>query len=326
MIKKTMAITIKIRGIYSTALTRFFMDRGCDIVLPSGEIKERFKDLYSFTDNNFSDLTIIDRRSGIGIRIQGKPDKLEKIYHMIRDIFWDAAFYKNAGTGILKVEFSLGTLHKLDDIRDSVIPTIVGHHRFRNMDIQKRLDHAEKECWSGHPEERDRLSRDMEKRLVWDNYEKGKFLRIEHVKLNDKKINLSPGKIVQADFGRGILKLERTGFKAGGRYDGLNVPIYNGDYCITEVTEGDWFYRQTYYRGNGKVLGEYWNINTPIEFYPDKIRYLDLEIDLVRSIGMNIQTVDRDELEKRIKSGVISKKLERKTKSAAEELSEKLRR
>ena len=65
----------------------------------------------------------------------------------------------------------------------------------------------------------------------------------------------------------------RREIKPGGTYDGLDVEKEAGDYAITLFQEGAWSSRTSYYGSGGRLKGEYWNINTPIEIYPEKIHY-----------------------------------------------------
>jgi len=59
--------------------------------------------------------------------------------------------------------------------------------------------------------------------------------------------------------------------------------------------------------------GKYWNINSPIEFYPDHIRYLDLHIDVIQRPGACPKIIDQEKLEKALARGFISKELFQKS-------------
>jgi Ribonuclease G/E len=61
----------RVRGIYSTALTKLLIDNGFEIAQPSTRIKERF----NLKDNQkLADLMITDRRNRQGIHIRGKAE------------------------------------------------------------------------------------------------------------------------------------------------------------------------------------------------------------------------------------------------------------
>lgn len=51
---------LNIRGIYATALTRFFLDKGVSIVSPSEEIVNRFGTVASFSFDRPSDVALVD--------------------------------------------------------------------------------------------------------------------------------------------------------------------------------------------------------------------------------------------------------------------------
>jgi hypothetical protein len=62
-------VTLKIRGIYATALMRLFSDMGYGITQPSADICERFR----IPRNEMSpDISIVDRKDRQGILISGK--------------------------------------------------------------------------------------------------------------------------------------------------------------------------------------------------------------------------------------------------------------
>jgi len=71
--------------------------------------------------------------------------------------------------------------------------------------------------------------------------------------------------------------------------------------------ENYWSLKHTYYSSKGLIKGKYWNINTPIEFYPDHIRYLDLHIDVIQRPGAGPKIIDQEKLEKALVRGFISK-------------------
>jgi protein associated with RNAse G/E len=171
------------------------------------------------------------------------------------------------------------------------------------------VDLMEKKELSNHPERRKAVSENLEKRLVWDTYAPGKEIGLVHVKLDGQILSLSEGEVLQANFNKRRLILKRSKFKGRSAYDGLDVPKQEGDYAITEVKEGDWFYKHTYLRKNGEIIGWYYNINTPVEFYPEEIRYVDLDIDVVGRPDGKAEVKDEAILEKQFESGHLSANL-----------------
>lgn len=79
----------------------------------------------------------------------------------------------------------------------------------------------------------------------------------------------------------GTLELVRR-FRSGGTYDGLRLPKVEGDWGTLLLSEGAWVTVRRYFRRDGTLVGELYNIGTPVEFYPDHLRYVDLELDVVR--------------------------------------------
>jgi predicted RNA-binding protein associated with RNAse of E/G family len=106
--------------------------------------------------------------------------------------------------------------------------------------------------------------------------------------------------------------------------NGLDLPIEEGDYAITVVTEGQWHFQHTYYRRDGRPIGEYYNINTPVEFYPWGIRYVDLEVDVIRRAGKPPVLIDRDRLSILVREGFVHRGLEEKALRTSHELMQAL--
>ena len=105
-----------------------------------------------------------------------------------------------------------------------------------------------------------------------------------------------------------------------GRYDGLDAPIQEGDYGLTEIKEGAWHLKHSYYTKEHKLIGEYFNINTPVELYPYGARYLDLEVDVVCRSGEKPFLLDREKLALLSRNGCISSDLEKRAVAVAEDL------
>lgn len=313
-----MGITLRIRGIYATALTRFLIDNGFSIVCPSRAIMERFGKHEKFEFHEPVDVEIKDMEGGQGILLAGKPNRTGPVVALLRNTLFDAIFRKagNDQWGATEIEFPFLAKSSLDEVRQRVIPTLWHHHRLRLIDSDY-VDAVEMEDLAAHPEMRKTLSRNLEKGLIWDTYQEGKAIGIDHVKLNGQAIALSKGEIIATNPEEKRLTLKRIGFKGGTEYDGLSLPQKKGDYAITKAKEGDWFYSHTYYRRNGQLIGTYYNINTLVEFYPDKIRYVDLEIDVVKWPNGKAKIIDEEKLNRQFESGYLSEGLKAKAKKTA---------
>jgi len=91
----------RVRGIYSTALTKLLIDNGFEIVQPSIRIKERF----NLEDNQKTpNLTITDRRNRQGIYLQGKAEPVNTFCSILRSHLDDVI--------IRRWPFSIGGIYK----------------------------------------------------------------------------------------------------------------------------------------------------------------------------------------------------------------------
>jgi len=214
------------------------------------------------------------------------------------------------------VEFPFVSKASLDRIRDEVVPTMDGHHRFRII-ASEYVDLVEREV-EKYPFKMEKMEEAIKRRLILDSLEEGRGLKIEHVKPEGKVIQLQGGEITFLSPDKKEMLIRRA--LRGGRYDGLDLIIEKGDYAITRVREGDWLVRHSYYSAEGVLRGKYWNINTPVEFYPEKIRYIDLHVDVVLKGGERPETIDRDQLERLVEKGYIREELAYKALQAAEAL------
>lgn len=322
-----MEIALKIRGIYTTALTKFFLDHNLAIVQPSKTIKERFHNYKNIDSCKPIAVEIRDVEDKQGILLKGQAVKLNFVVGLIRENFFDVLCWERiyGEFDFTEIEFPYLAKSALDELRNRVVPTVPNHHRLRII-ASEYVDLMEKMQLARYPEKREATGKALEKRLIWDRFEKGKVVGIDHVKLDGKVISLSEGEIVEMSPEKRELTLKRAKYKGRDKYDGLNLPKEAGDYALTEVREGDWFYKHTYYHSDGEIVGEYYNINTPVEFYPDKIRYVDLEIDVVKWTDGKVEIIEEELLNQKLKLDCLSEDLAKKAERVAEELKEKLSR
>jgi len=317
-----MEVGLKIRGIYATALTKFFLDHDLAIIQPSRTIRERFtsyKKIYSFGP---VDVEIVDLENKQGVLLKGDPVKLSFVVKLIREKFYDVIFRerKYGKLNFMELEFPYLAKAALDELRNEILPTVLNHHRMRII-ASEYVDLMEKMQLASHPERREKVGRSLEKRLIWDKLEKGEIVAVHHVKLDGEVISLSEGEIIEINPEERKLVLKRTKYKGRGEYNGLSLPKEPGDYAITEIKEGDWICKHTYHHRDNRLIGEYYNINTPVEFYSDKVRYIDLEIDVVKWPDGKVRVIEEELLDRALKLGYLSEKLAERAKKVAEELS-----
>lgn len=328
-----MAPLLKVRGIYTTALTKLLQDEGYRIVDPSPEIQERFGLPQS---GELPEIFIQDRDDLQGVDIIGEAAQISPLVRLLQDRLLDAVLLESK-TGAesaeelegeaekfkdfipARLEFAGASKKALDDIRSSVIPTLARHHRLRILN-SKKLERAEKQL-SQRPERKQALEKEIFLEEILFPLRKSDLARLEHVKPSGKPVPPREGVLVEADEQKMFI---RRVFSRG-RYDGLDSPIEEGDYCLTEVQEGAWYIKHVYYSAAGKVKGEYYNINTPVELYPHGARYVDLEVDVIRRVGEKPFMVDRDILAILAEDGRIGASLEKMAMDVAEKLVENLK-
>jgi len=324
---------ISVRGIYSTALTRLLSKLGFPIVNPSSAIAER---LGISSRRCLEDVSIEDKTDGEGVNVRGQFDRAELVIRALTETLPDPVvrdrtlnLHAFIGPGhslqvlpgyvFFEVEFPHGSKCALDSIRSTVLPTIEGHHQLKLVDSEKV---EESEAALAHaPEKKSEISQRLREELIHRYHEVGKVLLLEHVKLEGETIRLPEGRIMVKDMSKLVLRRQFTG---GSAYDGLDMPKEEGDYAITEVEEGSWKMRHRYFAADGNLKGEFWNINTSIEFYPDRIRYVDLDVDVVKAAKERPRIIDREKLDRAVEEGYVAERVAEKAIEIAENLLKQL--
>jgi hypothetical protein len=312
-----MTTRIKIRGIYCTAFTRLLLDGGYSIVQPSQKIVERF-DL-PFNDEPY-EISLQETDDLQGIELTGEPERISQLVTFLQERLVDpilmdcGPMQDNEGWVTARVELPGASKEALDLVRFSVAPTIMRHHRFKIID-PKALEPSEIEL-TRHPEKKKALEEKVFLEKILLPIEKAGLVTLEHIRPSGKSMRPREGVLVEARNDAVVFKRSFS----GGRYDGLDVPIQRGDYGLTEVREGSWYVRHSYYTREGMPIGEYYNINTPVELYPGGARYVDLEVDVVCRAGEEASLIDREKLALLGKKGCIGSTLEEKAMQVAEQI------
>ena len=215
------------------------------------------------------------------------------------------------GESAVQFEFPGGSKKRLDELRNEVVPTIAGHHKRKVAGARLTTYFAEAA-----------VSRGMNVQISAESLIPTirKIISIEHVKPNGEIKLLGKGKVISSDTEKQLIRIRRE-IRPSGRYDGLNVEKEPGDYAITDCQEGAWSYQTSYYSQDGRLKGSYVNINTPIELYPEKVRYVDLEIDVVKEPSGSAQIIDEGSLQRAVEAGFMSEKLAQIAKATAQEMS-----
>lgn len=307
----------KIRGIHSTALTKIALDGGYRVVDSSSHIREPFGLVADDTERG---LVIHDKNDRHGIVLMGEPERVTQFLTFLQENLADATLLQlesmEDSDSVVKaaVEFPGASKSKLDEVRSTICPTLARHHRLRIIDSQG-LERFE-QTLAGNPDAKERLDTEAFKEMILLPLEKSGLFKLEHIRPCGKPMRPRKGVIWDAHAHRMIFHRSFT----QGRYDGLELPIERGDYGLTEVEEGSWVVKHAYYSVTKQLKGEYYNINTPVEFYPYGARYLDLEIDVIRRPGEKPMLIDEEKLAILAREGRISRELRSRALAVAEEL------
>lgn len=317
-----MSSRLKIRSIYATALTKLTMDAGYLIADPSAKVRDRFR---LAPNNEIHDLLIQDREDLQGIEVRGEPERVCQFLTFLQEKLLDPVLLELTATEEdeacvrASIEFPGAAKEFLDEIRFSMTPTISKHHRMRIVD-SKALDHAEDRLWRD-PSRKESIEQELFREAILLPLEKAGVVKLEHMRPSGKAMRPREGLLLDLNEHRIVF---RRSFLAQGKYDGLDLPIGHGDYGLTEISEGSWVVKHSYHTREGKLIGEYFNINTPVELYPYGARYLDLEVDVIKRSGESPFVIDREKLQLLCRQGVIGSALESQVNHVVDTLMQRL--
>jgi Ribonuclease G/E len=215
------------------------------------------------------------------------------------------------GTATTWLWFGRESRFALDEIRRAVTATMDGHHRIKagEESASAAVDFLEALCET--PTSKFPFD------VVTEQFgpHEGNQIAIEHGKPDGRSIRLGRGEVTQCD-PDGTVRVRRE-MSPGGTYDALGVERQAGDVAITKVTEGKWWYPTVYRGADGEKRGTYVNICTPVEVFPDAVRYVDLHVDVVKHVDGTVERVDDDELDAAVAAGHVSEELAAKARSVA---------
>ena len=146
----------------------------------------------------------------------------------------------------------------------------------------------------------------------------GDTVEIRHGKPDGRAFSLGSGEVT--DWGAdGSLDVTRT-LSGSGTYDGLGTRREAGDTALTKFREGRWWYPTVYRSAEGEHRGTYVNVCTPVECFPDEIRYVDLHVDVVKRPDGTVERVDDDELDAAVEEGNVPEAVAEKARAVAASL------
>jgi hypothetical protein len=199
----------------------------------------------------------------------------------------------------------------LDERRRAVATTMPGHHRVKAATgaASAAVDLVEAVCAPDDgPFQFGAVARAF-------GPAEGDTVAIGHGKPDGRLIVLGRGEVTDLD-PDGSLSVERS-MTAGGTYDALGVEREAGDTALTTFTEGRWWYPTVYRDDDGRRKGTYVNVCTPVECFPDAVRYVDLHVDVVKLPDGEVRRVDDDELDAAVDAGHVSEPLAERARSVA---------
>ncbi len=271
--------------------------------------------LYDLGKKHLQDFGILFRSSAVG-KDEELVEEIKELYNETEKIMNSYELFSTPsvireGHDVLKIYFGWDAKRKLDSLREDVVPTMQNHHLYKNSrGFSKAVDLGEKIIENGK-------DRDVVEENFLDVYKSSihDYVKIEHIK--EYPVKLGDAKVLKFEPPELVLKRKIYG---RGYYDGLNRKKEHNDYVITEIEEEKWYFVHKYYSKDGKLKGKYYNICSPVEIYPRRIRYIDLEVDVVENPEGERKIIDQEKLEESIQSGRITEDVGKKAMEVAETL------
>jgi Ribonuclease G/E len=232
------------------------------------------------------------------------------------------------GTSNADIEFPAEVKKVLDKIRGEIRPTLDRHHFYMSAGYIPLVEFAEMVI-EDRPSERAYFASKLEKVVSRDMPRVDDAINIEHVKLDGRNIILARGRVVEVSPSSLLIKRQfrHTNRKlkiAPNHTNNVDTVRDEGDYAITHVIPGALTLVTKYYSRDDQLKGTYVNINTGVELYPSngnspsRIRYVDLEIDIVNPVGGKARVIDQHLLKRAVQRGFISQDMANQAKEKAE--------
>jgi protein associated with RNAse G/E len=208
--------------------------------------------------------------------------------------------------------FGRETRFALDAARREVTDTLAGHHRVKagHEGASAAVDFAE--ALGAAPD-----SFDFDAVTGQFGPTEGDRVAIQHGKPAGGCFTLGRGDVVDRTVEEDQITVRRE-MTGGGTYDALGVSRESGDTATTRFTEGNWWYPTVYRDDDGGGKGTYINVSTPVEIFPDAVRYVDLHVDVVKHADSSVDLVDEDELADAVDVGHVTEELANRALDVAE--------
>ena len=260
-------------------------------------------------------------------------DSAQQIFNKYNEL--DSADILFEGTSNADIEFPLEVKDALDKTRAKIKPTLTRHHFYKSAGYASLVDMAEM-IIEDRPEERSYVTSKLEKVISKDLPRIDDSINIEHVKLDGRNIVLARGRVVEINSKGFVIRRQ---FRHTNRklklnqdpHENVDVVGSEGDYAMTQVVPGALTLVTNYYSRDGFLKGAYVNINTGVEVYPSngnspgRIRYVDLEIDVVKApINDNPRIIDQHLLKRAVQRGFITEDMAEQSRSKAQAICDEL--
>jgi len=215
------------------------------------------------------------------------------------------------GSCVYFVDFGALSKQKLDTLRNGVAPTIIGHHFLKSGGYLLLTEFAE----SLQEQNNGYIVSKLNNALKADGPKVNMYYEIIHKKPGGKDIVMKG--IVEKATDKEIMVKRKL--RKGGRLDGLDIDIAEGDYALTTFQPNSWFVIHKYFNKDGYPKGTYININTQVEVYPKFARYIDLEVDVIEKNNKR-EIIDVEKLNHILNAGIIKKELSDKAMEMANQM------
>ena len=260
-------------------------------------------------------------------------DITQKVYTKYNELESTGILFE--GTSNADIEFPAEVKDALDKIRAKIKPTIDRHHFYKSAGYTSLVDLAEMVI-EDRPEERKYITAKLDKIVARDIPRIDDPVNIEHVKLDGRNIVLARGRVIETTANGFVIRRQ---FRHTNRKlklvkefpDDVDVVGDEGDYALTHVIPGSLTLFTKYYSKDDELKGIYANINTGVEVYPSngtspgKIRYVDLEIDVVKApADQPPRVIDQHLLKRAVQRGFITEEMAELSRRKAQTVSEQM--
>ena len=260
-------------------------------------------------------------------------DTAQNIYNKYNELENTGILFE--GTSNADIEFPAEVKDALDKTRAKIKPTIDHHHFYKSAGYSALVDLSEM-IIEDRPEEREYVSSKIEKIVSRDIPKMNDPINIEHVKLDGRNIVLARGRVTEITPKGFLIKRQfrHTSRKlklSQGFPEDVEVVGDEGDYAMTHAVPGSLTLYTNYYSQDGNLKGTYVNINTGVEVYPSngtnpgRIRYIDLEIDVVKApVDEDPRIIDQHLLKRAAQRGFITEEMANQYRRRAEAVAQEL--